>query len=196
MSLLFLDRYESLGVLGLGSMGQVHAARPVDDPATTVVVKIMRTDRSGGPRAGALVEREARYAARLRHPYVVRVLDAGMDPDAGPCVVMEFVPGVTLDRLLKSDTRMGVHRAAWLAGCLCHALEAAHTAGVIHRDLKPANLMVVNAGTPKEHLKVMDFGLAALAARPDLSAVRRPGTVTAHGTPAYIAPDQLRGDDL
>src|SRR5262245_21030044 len=176
-------------------MGQVHAARPVDDPATTVVVKVMRADLAGGPRARQVFEREAKYAARLHHPYVVRLLDAGVDAEAGPCMVMEFVPGVTLQRLLKADKRHGVHRAAWLAGCLCHALEAAHTAGVIHRDLKPANLMVVNTGTPKEHLKVMDFGLAHLAAKPELSAERLTGAgaVVAHGTPAYIAPEQLRG---
>jgi serine/threonine protein kinase len=196
MSLRFLDKYDSLGVLGLGSMGQVHAARPVDDPATTVVVKVMRADLTGGPRARQAFEREARYAARLRHPYIVRVLDVGVDSEAGPCVVLEFVPGITLERLLKTDKRVGVHRAAWLAGCLCHALEAAHTAGVIHRDLKPANLMVVNTGTAKEHLKVMDFGLARLAAKPDLSRLSGDGAIVAHGTPAYIAPEQLRGDDV
>src|SRR4051812_14149751 len=178
-------------------MGQVHAARPTDDPATTVVVKSLRADRADGPRARQLFQREAGYAARLRHPYIVRVLGAGVDDEAGPCVVLEFVPGSTLQQLLKKDRRVGLHRAAWLTGCLCHALEAAHTAGVIHRDLKPANLMVVNAGTPQEHLKVMDFGLAGLAGKPDLSAARLAGSgrVVARGTPAYIAPELLRGDD-
>jgi hypothetical protein len=193
----FLGKYESLGLLGLGSMGQVHAARPTADPATTVVVKSLRADRPAGPRARELFEREAAYAARLRHPYIVRVLDAGVDDEAGPCVVMEFVPGTTLQQLLRKERRVGVHRAAWLTGCLCHALEVAHTAGVIHRDLKPANLMVVNTGTPQEHLKVMDFGLSHLAGKPELSAARLAGAdaVVAPGTPAYIAPEALRGDD-
>ena len=198
MPLHFLGKYESLGVLGVGSMGQVHACRPADDPATTVVVKVIRADRDDGPRARQFFEREAKYAARLRHPYVVRILDAGTDADAGPCVVMEFVPGTTLQQLLKKDRRIGLHRAAWLAGCLCHALEAAHTGGVIHRDLKPANLMVVNTGTPQEHLKVMDFGLAHLAHKPDLSRARLVGDqpVVVQGTPAYISPDLLRGDAI
>jgi serine/threonine protein kinase len=192
----FLDKYESLGVLGQGSMGQVHAARPIDDPATTVVVKVKRADRGDSPRARQLFDREARHAARLRHPYIVRVLDAGVDVAAGPCVVMEFVPGSTLQRLLKKDGRFSIRRAAWLAGCLCHALEAAHTGGVIHRDLKPANLMVVNTGTQREHVKVMDFGLSHLAGKPDLSPARLTGAgpVVVQGTPAYIAPEQLRGD--
>ena len=191
----FLDRYESLGVLGTGSTGEVHAARPVDDPATTVVVKVMRADRADTPRARQHFEREARHAARLQHPYIVRVLDAGVDEAAGPCVVMEFVPGSTLRHLLRADGRVGIHRAAWLAGCLCHALEAAHTGGAIHRDLKPANLMVVNAGTGQEHLKVMDFGLARLAGEPAWSPPGA-GPAVAPGPPAYMAPEQLRGDDV
>jgi serine/threonine protein kinase len=190
----FLDKYESLGVLGLGSMGRAYAARPADDPATTVVVKVMRPDRTDGPRGRRHFEREARYAARLRHPYVVRVVDAGVDAAAGPCVVMEFVPGLPLHQLLKKEVRLGPRRAAWLTGCLCHALEAAHTAGVIHGDLKPANLMVVNAGTPSEHLKVMDFGLSHLLGKPDLSRARAGGAIVARGTPTYLAPEQLRGD--
>src|SRR5688572_29015426 len=120
----FLGKYDSLGVLGIGSMGQVYAARPADDPATTVVVKVMRADLSGGARARQLFDSEARYTAKLRHPYLVRVLDAGVDDDAGPCVVMEFVPGATLEAVLKKVGRAGIHRAGWLAGCLCHALEA------------------------------------------------------------------------
>ena len=93
MTVRFLGKYESLGLLGMGSMGQVHAARPADDPATTVVVKTLRADRPNSPRARQLFAREAAHAARLRHPYIVRVLDAGVDDEAGPCVVLEFVPG-------------------------------------------------------------------------------------------------------
>jgi len=192
----FLEKYESLGVLGRGGRGPVHAARPVDDPAKTVVVKVLRDDRADSARARQLFEREARYAARLRHPYIVRILDAGMDAAAGPCVVTEFVPGSTLQQILKKDGRVPVRRAVWLAGCLCHALEAAHLGGVIHRDLKPANLMVVNPGTPREHLKVLDFGQSHPAGKPDWSEARSAGTraVAARGTAAYIAPEQLRGD--
>jgi eukaryotic-like serine/threonine-protein kinase len=198
MPVRLLDKYESLGLLGHGSMGQVYVARPADDPATTVVVKVMRSDVADGPRARQLFEREARYTARLQHPYIVRVLDIGVDETSGPCVVMEFVPGSNLAQVLKKERRLGIHRAAWLAGCLCHALEAAHTAGVIHRDLKPANLMVVNTGTPHEHLKVMDFGMAHLASKPHLlkEQLAGSGVVVAHGTPAFMAPEQCRGDDV
>jgi serine/threonine protein kinase len=194
----FLGKYESLGVLGRGSMGTVHAARPDHDPACTVVVKVMRSDMVDTPRARQFFDREIQYTSRLRHPYIVRVLDAGVDAHAGPCIVMEFVPGTTLEKVLERDKRLNTERLAWLAGCLCHALEAAHISAVIHRDLKPANLMVVSAGTPQEHVKVMDFGLAHLASKPFLSKEQFAGAdyVVAQGTPAYIAPEQLRGDDV
>ncbi|HJZ93858.1 MAG TPA: serine/threonine-protein kinase [Gemmataceae bacterium] len=199
MAHFFLGKYETLGVLGHGSMGQVHAARPADDPASTVVVKVMRPDMADTPRARQFFDREVRYTARLRHPYIVRVLDAGVDETAGPCIVMEFVPGTTLEQLLQKERKVALSRAGWLAGCLCHALEAAHTAAVIHRDLKPANLMVVNAGTPKEFVKVMDFGLAYLASKPYLTKEQldgEQGVVRTQGTPAYISPEQLRGDEV
>ena len=193
-----LGKYDSLGILGRGGMGQVHAARPTDDPATTVVVKVMRADVADTPRAREFFDREVKYTARLYHPYIVRILDAGVDSQSGPCIVMEFVPGVTLEQLLAREKRLSPGRAASLIACLCHALEAAHTAGVIHRDLKPANLMVVNAGTPQEHVKVMDFGLAHLTSKPYLSREQFAGAnyIRTQGTPAYISPEQLRGDDV
>ncbi len=194
----FLGKYDSVGVLGRGSMGQVHAARAINDPETMVVVKVMRPDVAATPRARRFFDREIQYTARLNHPYIVRVLEAGVDPASGPCIVMELVPGITLEHLLKSEKRFLPERAARLTGCLCHALDSAHAAAVIHRDVKPANLMVVNAGTAHEYLKVMDFGLAHLTSKPLLSEERFAGSteVSAQGTPAYISPEQLRGDPI
>ena len=162
-----------------------------------VVVKVMRPDVADTPRR-EFFDREVQYTGRLRHPYIVRVLEAGIDPVAGPCIVMELVPGITLAQLLKNETRLPLSRASRLMGCLCHALAAAHDAGVIHRDLKPANLMIVDAGTPHEHLKVMDFGLAQLNSKPFLSKAKfsGPTDIMAQGTPAYISPEQLRGDPV
>jgi len=196
--MLLLNRYESLGVLGRGSMGEVHAARPVNDPAAVVVVKILRPDLGDTPRARQFFARETQYTAKLRHPFIVRLLDAGVDDAAGPCLVLEFVPGATLEKVLQKERALALPRVARLAGCLCHALAAAHTAGVVHRDLKPGNLMVVNGGTPAEFLKVMDFGLAQMASKPHLSRESLSGAdfIIAQGTPAYISPEQVRGDDV
>src|SRR5205085_11341659 len=91
------------------------------------------------------------------------------------CLVMEYVSGITLEALLARSKRLDVDRAGRLLGYLCHALQAAHSAGVIHRDLKPANLMVHRAGTPDELVKVMDFGFAGFDAKPHLQLAELPG---------------------
>src|SRR5918911_4881197 len=111
MSQLLLGKYESLGVLGRGSMGTVHAARPADSPAATVVVKVLRPEVAEAGRGRQAFDREVQYTARLRHPYVVRVLDAGIDPQAGPGIVMEFVPGTTLEQVLARERRHTPPRA-------------------------------------------------------------------------------------
>jgi serine/threonine protein kinase len=91
---------------------------------------------------------------------------------------------------------MDLGRAGRLLAYCCHALDAAHEAGIIHRDLKPANLMVANAGTVKESVKVMDFGFAGFATKPhlQLSALTGKGGIHAMGTPEYISPEMVRGD--
>src|SRR5262245_65477546 len=113
-------------------MGTVHAARPADSPATTVVVKVLKPQVADTVRTRQAFDREVQYTARLRHPYIVRVLDAGIDPQAGPCIVMEFVPGTTLEQVLAKERRLSVHRAGWLAGCLVPAVEAAQQRAVLH----------------------------------------------------------------
>lgn len=179
-------------------MGEVLAARPISAPAQTVVIKVLRPDMADTPRARDFFERETKYTAKLNHPYVVRMLDSGVDEQLGPCLVLEFVPGMTLEAVLLRQNTVSLDRAAVLLGCICHGLSAAHTVGLVHRDLKPANLMLVNVNTPDEFLKVMDFGLAQLASKPYLTMERLSGDdiVIAQGTPAYISPEQIRGDDV
>jgi hypothetical protein len=109
---------------------------------------------------------------------------------------MEFVPGITLEAVLARHRRLPPDRVGRLLGFLGHALQAAHDAGVIHRDLKPANLMVANAGTPEESIKVMDFGFAGFAAKPhiQLAELTGHGPIYAIGTPGYVSPEMIRGD--
>ena len=187
-----------MGVLGQGSMGEVRAAAPASDPSQTVVIKILCPDIADTPRAREFFERENRHTARLQHPYIVRLLDSGIDSELGPCLVLEFVPGHTLDQLLRVKPVIPLNRAARLIGCLCHGLSVAHATGVVHQDLKPANLMITNSDTPGEMLKIMDFGLARLSSKPYLSRERLSGhdVVIVRGTPAYISPEQVRCDDV
>jgi serine/threonine-protein kinase len=111
---------------------------------------------------------------------------------------MEYIRGVTLDTLLHRNGRLGPPRVSRLLGQLCEALQAAHGQGIIHRDLKPANLMVVDSDSPYEKIKVMDFGLAKLLDTPQMSVHKTSDTGAdfAVGTPGYISPEQVRGDEM
>ncbi len=172
---LFLGRYVSLGFLGKGNMGQVWLAHPLGQPERRVVVKVMHPTIATQPRFRQLFEREIQSMTKLRHPYVVQLLDSSSNDPQGPCLVMEYVPGITLEALLEKQRRLAVGHVGLLLGFLCHALEAAHAVGIVHRDLKPANLMVVGADTLDESLRVMDFGLAQFAGKPHFTAERLAG---------------------
>jgi serine/threonine-protein kinase len=132
--------------------------------------------------------------ARFQHPYAVTLYDASLNDPQGPCIIMEYIRGVTLDNLLHSNRRLDPLRVGRLLHQICEVLQAAHTEGIVHRDLKPANLMVVDPDTPYELIKVMDFGLAKLIG-PDIKAA-----VTNHefavGTPGYMCPEQARGEEM
>jgi serine/threonine protein kinase len=163
-----------------------------------VVVKRIHNHIVTHPRFRQLFEAEVQSMGKLCHPYAVEFLEASLDDPIGPCLVLEYVPGITLEALLIRSKSLEPVRAARLMGYLCHALQAAHAAGVIHRDLKPANLMVQCPGTPTEAIKVMDFGFAGFAAKPyfHLSELTGRGNIHAMGTPAYVSPEMIRGDTV
>jgi serine/threonine-protein kinase len=143
-------------------------------------------------------KREIDSMARFQHPYAVTLYDASISDPQGPCIVMEYVRGVALDELLHKNGRLSPPRVGRLLGQLCEVLQAAHSAGIVHRDLKPNNLMVVDADTPFEKIKVMDFGLAKLIDPPRLSLDRLTDTNIEFvvGTPGYICPEQVRGEQM
>lgn len=191
----FLGRYEAVRLLGEGGMGRVYLAKQLD-LGRQVVVKVMHDHIAADPKFRDRFQRETLLMARFQHPYVVALFDASLNDPQGPCIVMEYIRGITLDALLKRNGRLSPARAGRLLGQLCEALQAAHTHGIIHRDLKPANLMVVDADSPYEKMKVMDFGLAKLMAG---NAAKKPtdtGADFAVGTPGYISPEQVRGEEL
>ncbi len=194
---LFLGRYETLRLLGEGGMGKVFLARQVD-LGRQVVVKVMHEHIAQDARFRERFQRETLLMARFQHPYVVSLYDASLNDPQGPCIVMEYIRGVTLDALLRRNGRITPARAGRLLAQLCEALHAAHAEGIVHRDLKPTNLMVVDPETPYEKVKVMDFGLAKLVENPTRGSLLHRGADTAGdfavGTPGYIAPEQVRGD--
>src|SRR5947208_6603822 len=193
----FLGRYETVRLLGEGGMGRVYLARQID-LGRQVVVKVMHDHIANDPNFRKRFERETLLMARFQHPYVVTLYDASLNDPEGPCIVMEFIKGITLDTLLHRNNRLGAPRVSRLLTQLCEALFAAHQEGIVHRDLKPANLMVVDADSPYEKIKVMDFGLAKLIDTPGRPMFDSKVTNNdfAVGTPGYISPEQVRGEEM
>src|SRR4051794_16953528 len=190
---VFLGRYQTIQLLGEGGMGRVYLARQTD-LGRQVVVKVMHDHVAADATFRERFTRETLLMARFQHPYAVTLYDAKLEDDNGPCIVMEYIRGVTLDTLLHTNRRLDPARVGRLLHQVCEVLQAAHAEGIIHRDLKPANLMVVDPDSPYELIKVMDFGLAKLLG-PEAKA-----RVTNHefavGTPGYMCPEQAKGEEM
>ena len=178
------DRYRLDEILGRGGMAEVwRATDPVLDRA--VAVKLLRDttdDESDRLRFTA----EARTLARLNHPGLVMLLDAGINAER-PYLVLELVEGRTLDQEC-GGRPTDPARVAEIGAELAAALAYAHGAGVIHRDVKPANVLLGHDG----RIKLADFGIARLIGE----TVRHTRTGQAIGTAAYLSPEQVRGEDV
>ena len=177
--------FEIVGEIGRGGIGVVYRAIDLRLDRQ-VAIKVMRVDRwahvSAAERA-ALVEREARATARLRHPSIVTLHDVGVH-DGAPYLVLELLHGESLARRLRRPLPLPVARAVMrqVAAALAHA----HAEGVLHRDLKPHNVIV----TEDDHAWVLDFGLAAMLRPTD---PLDPTHAARAGTPGYMAPEQREG---
>ena len=192
---VFLGRYETIRQIGEGGMGRVYLARQTD-LGRQVVVKVMHEHVATDPTFRERFTRETLLMARFQHPYAVTLYDASLNDPEGPCIVMEYIRGVTLDEVLRKNGTLSPGRVGRLLGQLCEVLQAAHNAGIIHRDLKPGNLMIVDADSPYELLKVMDFGLAKLITNVTPGAAAVSNAEFAVGTPGYMCPEQARGEEM
>lgn len=189
-----IGQYTIQRVLGAGGMGVVYAAEQ-DSPRRLVALKLMR---AGLISRNALrrFEQEAAALARLTHPSIARVYQAGTDTRADgvlmPFLAMELVEGVPLGQFLRGS-KPGVPELLNLFLQLCEAVSHAHQRGVIHRDLKPANVMV-QAESGAVHLKVLDFGIARLVGGTDHPATAQTQAGPMPGTLGYMSPEQLGVD--
>jgi serine/threonine protein kinase len=179
---LILGRYRLQRRLGAGAFGTVHEAHD-ERLDREVAVKVIPRERVMGGR----FEREARAAARLAHPNIVTLYEAGADDDAA-YLVSELVRGATLDDLL-TEGRLSDKGIVEVGIALCDALEHAHSQHVIHRDVKPSNVLIPDhPTTPSSSVKLTDFGVARVVGGDSLTST---GDVI--GTAAYMSPEQAEG---
>ena len=180
---LLLERYRIIALLGKGGMGEVYRASDLK-LGQPVALKFLPEAIAEDERALARFRNEVRIARQVSHPNVCRVYDIG-EIDGMQFLSMEYVDGEDLGSLLRRIGRLPADKALEIARKLCAGLAAAHDKGVLHRDLKPSNVMLDGRG----NVLIADFGLAALSGQVQQHEIR-------HGTPAYMAPEQLAGKEV
>ena len=192
---LIADRYEIGSLIGRGGMADVYEG--IDTRlGRTVAIKLLKSDLANDPTFEDRFRQEAQASARMAHPTIVRVYDAGEDIELDsrgnqvkhPYIIMEYVKGKLLRDILH-ERRLSIEEAVNYASGVLTALEFSHKAGVIHRDIKSANVMI----TENNQVKVMDFGIARAIS--DSSATMA-NTVGIMGTAQYFSPEQAKGENV
>jgi serine/threonine protein kinase len=180
-----LGHYEVFEVLGRGGFGIVFRAHD-EVLQRPVAVKVLDPELAATPLARKRFLREARAAARVRHENVIQIYAVEEEPL--PYLVMELIPGETLQQRLGRVGPLAVPQVLWIGRQIAAGLDAAHVAALIHRDVKPSNVLIEPG--PPEKVKLTDFGLARAA---DDARLTESGAIA--GTPPYMAPEQACGDE-
>lgn len=188
------SRYEVGDLIGRGGMAQVHLGYDTR-LSRTVAIKVLRSDLASDPTFLARFRREAQSAAALNHPSIVAVYDTGEENVINPLgkqvplpyIVMEYVRGQTVAKLLHNGEALPIEEAVQIIVGVLSALEYSHHEGIVHRDIKPGNIMLTKDGK----VKVMDFGIARAVAD---SAATMTSTNSVVGTAHYLSPEQARGE--
>src|ERR1700704_3361156 len=178
-----IGRYRVVRLIAHGGMGSLYLAR---DPAIdrTIAIKLLQ-EGFDDEAARERFAREARATGRLRHPNIVTVFDVG-EHGKRPFIAMEYVPGETLEQLIRRKVPLSIADRLAILEDLCAGLHFAHSEGIVHRDIKPANVILDVSGT----IKILDFGLA----RASDSGITRAGDQL--GTLNYMSPEQVVGGPL
>jgi tRNA A-37 threonylcarbamoyl transferase component Bud32 len=191
-----VGNYELIRPLGEGGSARVFLARHCESGAEAVLKRIHQ-EHANDPAVRRIFQSEVRALMGFRHPNAVALLDASRDDEPQPYVVMEYIHGVTLHEVLESDGRLTPEQVGAVLGPLCLVLAAAHAQDLMHRDLTPANLMIVGPGTPRQTIKLMDFGLARIGGfYIGIERLTGDGSSIGNGTPDYLCPEQIRGEPV
>ena len=190
-------RYRLQQQIGRGSFGDVYLAEQLAggaprSGAPPAVVKILHPQWAQVEQVVERFRRESQITTKLEHPHVARVFEFGQLDDGVPFIAMEYLPGRSLRDAMQAGTfaRTQPHHAFAVLAPVCEALAAAHRAGVVHRDLKPENIQLVSRDSNPEYPVVLDFGVAKFLD----AAEKLTMTGAVLGTPAYMPPEQYRGE--
>ncbi|WP_441286495.1 serine/threonine-protein kinase [Sorangium sp. KYC3313] len=183
--------YRVIRLLGEGGMGRVYETHHTRIPGKRFALKTLQPELAQQPTVLARFQREAEAAASIRSPHIVEIFDVNRLSDGRPCIIAEYLDGKGLDELLAgSGGRLPAGAAVRIAREVCDGIAAAHAAGIVHRDIKPENIFLT--GDPAcPTVKILDFGISKTSAP---STLTRTGMVL--GTPAYMAPEQAKGDEI
>ena len=189
-----VGNYRILELIGEGGMGVVYLAEH-PSMGRRAAVKVLHAGLAQNAEIAARFFNEARAANAVRHPGIVEVFDLGALPSGATYIIMEFLEGESLASRIRRIGQLGIGEAVDLAGQTAEVLAAAHGKGIVHRDLKPDNLFLVpDPRAPgREHVKVLDFGIAKLSLEASGADSVRTRTGAVMGTPLYMSPEQCRG---
>jgi eukaryotic-like serine/threonine-protein kinase len=196
-----LGSYRLEEPLGRGGMGEVFRATH-QMLARPAAVKLIRSEILGSstPSAARVIverfRREAEAAASLRSPHTISLYDFGVSQDGTFFLVMELLDGLDLESLCERFGPVPPERAVFMLRQVCESLEEAHSRGLVHRDIKPSNIFTCRLGLAVDFVKVLDFGLVKAMGEGDRSATLLTAPDSTTGTPAFIAPELVRGDGV
>jgi len=185
---ILAGKYEVVEVIGIGGMGVVVAAKHVQ-LEQKVALKFLRPEAMQSKEAVERFLREAKNAVRLRSEHVAKVIDVGTLETGAPYMVMEFLDGADLSRVVQATGSISIEEAVHFVLQASEAIAEAHSLGIIHRDLKPQNLFVTRRVDGRPLVKVLDFGISKTLDPSGLSLTR---TSSIMGSPLYMSPEQMR----
>ncbi|HYP89137.1 MAG TPA: serine/threonine-protein kinase, partial [Polyangiaceae bacterium] len=186
------ERYRIKEPIGRGGMGVVYRVEHARI-GKLMALKLLTGELTRDPQQVARFKREALMVSRLSHPNTVQVFDFGAS-DGLVYLAMEYLKGEDLGHLIRRVGPLSVARTLRIVIQICSSLSEAHAKGIVHRDLKPENIIVMQGSEEEDLIKVLDFGLAKLREGGELSEVTSRGAIV--GTPYYMSPEQIRGDDV
>ncbi|HKW11294.1 MAG TPA: protein kinase, partial [Gemmatimonadaceae bacterium] len=189
---IIAQRYHVVKLLGTGGMGRVYLAEHVKMGRRSAI-KVLHPSMARDAEAISRFNREAANASRIDHPNVAAIYDFGETPDGLLYLAMQYIEGQTLTQIMRAQGALPPLRASDIVRQAAEGLHAAHAMGIVHRDLKPDNVMICTDADGLDGVKVVDFGIAK-STKEHAQGVTRSGVVM--GTPEFMSPEQLAGEEL